>query len=165
MSQTHRREPGTPAWQAAYDQHLATIREGITANGWMIQAVFGTEEGDAPFAYTIGLIQQGAPFELLIAGLPPEVAGDVLNALCKEVLDNRFIPPADFGLTPPHTMKPVFLSQDIEPFSVGVAKAYYQSNVVPVVQYVWTDDEGHFPWDEGWPADVYNQPVGGSQRL
>lgn len=60
--------------------------ETIKRFGWMIQGVFPTQECRAPggYAYTIGLSDVGLP-EILVFGLPQEVAGYILNDLAEKM--------------------------------------------------------------------------------
>jgi len=78
------------ATQAWLDQQDADLAATIRRRGWSIQYIGGDtcsapgcncpESDGPPFAYTVGLFGLRHP-ELLIFGVPPEIALGVLNAL------------------------------------------------------------------------------------
>ena len=68
------------AWQ---DHEQAGQRLAILRHGWAATAVFGDDIGES-FAYTVGLTGFDHP-ELLLTGMPPEVAGRLLNGAGERV--------------------------------------------------------------------------------
>ena len=87
------------AWSDQYD---AQIVEAVRKSGWFIQYVGGSlcsrpgcdcPQDDGPaFAYTIGLFGLGHP-ELLIFGVDPRTAGEVLNDLGERVRSGAALMP------------------------------------------------------------------------
>ncbi len=127
----------------AYDrQSLATINE----HGWMLQAVFGTDDDPcAPFVYTVGLTVAGLP-ELIIAGLPDQTAGWLLNTAAKRSLgvEIKAGDVIDDIATVP------FRVIDAPSAEVNLARHLYGLSRVTALQLVWPDDKGHYPGDPGW---------------
>lgn len=137
----------------------AGLLSKIDAFGWTVIAVFAAEDEPAspPFAYTIGLSRLGGP-ELLITGLPGRVSAGILNNLGELVRAGHALGPGrrdgvlDNGV--PLELRPFaaeryqeFLGQLIwfaDTFAAGVRPA--------VLQVVWPDRDGRFPWDAGLEA-------------
>ena len=80
--------------QSWIDQDDARMADAVRRHGWLIQYVGGEEcskpgcdcptSDGPPFAYTVGLFGLAHP-ELLIFGVPPEIAAGVLNDLGERV--------------------------------------------------------------------------------
>lgn len=153
-------EPDVQVWSQAYlDQVRATVRD----HGWAIQGVFATDTSHLKFdyCYTIGLIERMATAELLVVGLPLQVGAAILNQIASRMLNfAELIPPNEWDIDDGYAMKAKFFipRRGTEPH-VGVARAYYNSDHVPMAQYVWPDEHHNYPWDEGWDPRVL-QPVG-----
>jgi uncharacterized protein DUF4262 len=61
------------------------LTSSILERGWFVQA---TEDGETPLAYTVGLTMLGHP-ELIVFGMDPGPAEDVLAAVAEQVLAGR----------------------------------------------------------------------------
>jgi hypothetical protein len=126
----------------------------IDAFGWTVIGV-SAPVGDvpsAPFAYTIGLSRLGVP-ELFVSGLPSRVAGSILNDLGRLAkggtslrsgrLDDVLANDVPLELRPfDESRAQEFLGQLIwftDTFADGIMPS--------VMQVVWPDKNGHFPWD------------------
>lgn len=148
--------------------YLKGVEAIIVEHGWAIQGVPQTEEDGATFAYTIGLIQRGCAAEVLISGLPIKILQTMLNQIAASMLNNNGMPPTSWELPGPGEqpllMLPVFVTKTQEPLVPLMAMRYYQRPGIPVVQYVWPSEEGHYPWEEQWPWGPQAQPVGGTGR-
>ena len=140
--------------QAYLDQVKAMIRD----NGWAMQIV--APDAGVTYVYTIGLVERKCTAELMIAGLPYQMAAEVLNQIASNMLNHsQMIPPTEWPLAGGFVLKSkTFVPQVGGDFHVGVARAYYGRDVV-MAQYVWPDAEHRYPWDEGWDSTLL-QPVG-----
>lgn len=131
--------------------------------GWAVMHVLPTDDDPdttTPFAYTVGLSAHDDP-ELLIAGLPPEVAHGLLNDLAGRVYDRaeRF--------THGQRIDDLIAGYDavlvegapIDELLPGVAIARYGRDQVRLQQVVWPDQQGRFPWDAGYDVDPRIQPL------
>jgi len=148
--------------QAWIDQQQAHIAEIIRRAGWAIQYVGGDTCGrpgcdsppdeQPPFAYTIGLFGLGHP-ELLIVGVDPTTATEVLNALGERVRRGETLMPGIIITSEawPHRIipEPVPNAGEI----VHGTNSFYQrpaDHSVPVLQLTYDDESGRFPWDKGY---------------
>lgn len=148
-----------PRIHAYLDQIKAMIRD----HGWAIQGVFKTETSDIrfDFAYTVGLMERGCSAELLIAGIPMQSGADILNEIAADMLNHgEKIPPAEWEISNGYKLKAkFFVPRQGSQLHLGVARAYYARPDVPVAQYVWPDQDHHYPWDEEWDSSLL-QPWG-----
>lgn len=154
--------PRTTATDAGEQKLLDNIRKF----GWHCMNVFGDAEHEQ-FSYTIGLFQTHGHTELLIYGLPPEVAHSVLNIAAQAATAEN-----PLNLTEPTdellegyscVFVPVPLTE--YPEHVGFARWYYEGDAFPVHQVVWPSKSGLFPWHpEASPAFREKQPVLGKHE-
>lgn len=145
--------------RAQRDQYAAQLRTIIAEHGWAVQGVHATETAP-PFSYTVGLTDAGLP-ELIIIGLPTNVAGIVLNRLAKESLTEELETGRKYDLpngdqTLPYLIGTVSSVNRRE--YLKVAASLYDRHRIKALQVIWPSKEGLFPEDDGWDlAEV--QPV------
>lgn len=107
-----------------------------------------------PFSYTVGLAEKGRR-ELVVFGLPTELAGKALNAV---------------ALLEGETTESLMMSEGLElrlrEAHAGVASEFAKMAVeragkgVETMQVFWPDEDGFFPWDEeGDPRMKAAQPI------
>jgi hypothetical protein len=144
--------------QAYLDQVKAVIRD----NGWAMQVVpvFSGEDYQFTYVYTIGLIERKCTAELMIVGLPYRQGAEILNQIAMNMVNQlQLIPPDEWPLADGFALKSkVFIPRVGGELHVGVARAYYGRDVM-IAQYVWPDENHHYPWDEDWDRGLV-QPVG-----
>lgn len=115
--------------------------------GWHCLHVLGGE--DTPqFSYTIGLQYTWSHPELIVVGLPPDVAHGILGLMVDALKTGTPIAldrPTDALL---EDLPCVFVPVPKERYAewVGFARWYYEGNDFELVQIVWPNREGHFPW-------------------
>lgn len=138
------------------DNRIRRIRKQITdlvaAHGWAIQGVFADPGRQEPgFTYTIGVYRTHRHPELVVFGLPPEAAKTILNRVADrfarggeaivpgvrydEILEGF---PAMFITAAPERTAEYLYAYEW----------FYQGQAPPVLQLVWPDEAGRFPWDE-----------------
>lgn len=150
----------------ATDQGEQKVLDDIQKFGWHCMHVFGDEEHE-PFSYTIGLFQTYGQPELLIYGLPREVAHAVLTIAAEAAAKDK-----PFDLNEPTyeflegyacVFVPVPLAE--YPEHVGFARWYYEGDKFPVQQIVWPSKSRHFPWHAN-ATDAFRskQPVLGQHE-
>lgn len=134
----------------------------IDRYGWAVVSVQPAEADPAavPFAYTVGLTEYDYP-ELLIAGLPPELAHPLLNDMAGRVFDRaeRFTTGqhiSDLLTGYDAVMIDGTATEDLHP---GAAYVRYGTDRVRVQQIVWPDPQGRFPWDDDYSKDQRVQPL------
>ncbi len=141
------RETPQAEWQF-FDGMENHIRDSIENYGWHVISVTEDEEGPG-FAYSIGLRQSFGHPELILFGLPTEtlhqilnLAGEAIKAGARYEAGGRtsdLVEGFDCVLKP---MAPAHY-----PAYLGYARWYYAGDEFPVLQIVWPDKEGFFPWE------------------
>ena len=122
------------------------VHDDVHQFGWHVIKV---PDGDPEFAYTIGLFRTFGHPELFIIGLPvADVAHPVLNTLGDEVRAGRRFAPgetsdaalAGYDVTFRHVPPTAYREH------LGWALWYYSGEPFPVLQVVYPDRHGHWPW-------------------
>jgi hypothetical protein len=162
----------TQAWLDQEEAHNTAV---IRRHGWLIEYVgggscgapgCGCDAGDGPpFAYTVGLFGLHHP-ELLIFGVPPDLAAAVLNELGGRIRAGATLLAGDLITFDqwPHRIVPEPVPNPGE--IVFAANRYYRrqpDDSVPVLQLSYDDPSGRFPWDAGYVAP-HLQPRPGTFR-
>lgn len=161
--------------QAWIDQERARLAGIVRRNGWAIQYVggaacghpdcAGADDAGPSFAYTVGLFGWGHP-ELLIFGVPPDLAVDILNAFGQRIHNGENLVPGQL-CTLPGIHHQFVIEQVPNPGEiVFIANEFYErpdENSVPVLQLTYDDGCGVFPWDEAY-EDRGVQPRPGTFR-
>jgi hypothetical protein len=150
--------PDVQAWLDQEDQRAARI---IRQHGVYIEYVHGDPaHRSTPFAYTVGLFGLTHP-ELLVFGVTPESACDILNRLAAHVrAGGNLVPGQEIALeggTTRMILEEVSTPGDV----VYTANRYYErpsEASVPVLQLTYTDDEGRYPWQKGYAWPEWLQP-------
>jgi hypothetical protein len=155
------------------------IREGIALQGFALRHVLEADDEPA-FSYTVGLhTQQSQRPELLISGLhietrvawllelgfrmqgPPPLHTRRQIALSQGVPLERLDFPPGGQIFQPGVCYRGLADNDLpacfglvarEQYAAhfGQALAFHGSATFPVLQLVWTDPQGHFPWDRNF---------------
>jgi hypothetical protein len=137
------------------DEIELRVRADIERHGWHVVIV--PPEDDAPgWAHSIGLAERFAHPELLVFGSEPRQLGALVNALGERVRRGRRFAAGDtaedvlaglpfaFRAVAPRWL-PVFL---------GNAAWHYRREDFPVLQGIWPDRHGRFPWQADCTPDV-----------
>jgi hypothetical protein len=142
--------------------YLAEQRRRIAEHGWVVQGVFGTDEHPSPlFAYTVGLVGSGHP-ELIVYGLPLEVASSILNDLAEHVAAGGRLHAGD-RLTRDESDYGMVLVAVDDTAPLGLARGVYGPEV-RALQLVYPDDEHRMPWDDGCDPYVASLPLLGRRE-
>jgi hypothetical protein len=145
------------------DRLLRRQAEIIDRVGWAVTYVLPTPQ-DPPttvgFAYTVGLTAHDHP-ELMIAGLTPAIAHALLNDLAARMHDNaeRFTHGqriSDLLAGYDAIITDGTATADLHP---GAAFARYGRDRVRLQQIVWPDQDGRFPWEDGYGYPPHVQPL------
>ncbi|MFC7674717.1 DUF4262 domain-containing protein [Mycolicibacterium sp. GCM10028919] len=138
------------------EDYFDVLRDIIRRHGWAVQAV---EDHRAPFSYTIGLHRHGLP-EMLVTGLSPERAAQLLNDAADGVLVH--------GMPPPGTRLTLLGLQPVEVVEVDHPEAHMhlaydiaRGRLIVARQLVWADALGRWPWARGFDRGMRRQPVFG----
>jgi hypothetical protein len=123
----------------------------IAEHGFSVMAVFASEKSPG-FAYTVGLTESAKHPELLIFGLPPQMAHIVMHNLVARIKQGDVYRDSDLIVD-------VLSHLPIAAKSIATEKAadytvqlfnYYAGRPLPptVLQLVLPDTRGQFPWSE-----------------
>lgn len=139
----------------SYAQEM--IRDRLKKHGLAIQFTFPTEEGQGPrFAYTIGMTDIGHP-ELLVIGLPDELAGLVFNQVHNELRTGQR---TGRELMIEKILSVPLLVHATDPgkscaYTIQGDEHYRIRGLRPVYsQLIWPDPAGIYPHQEGFDEDM-----------
>lgn len=161
--------------QAWIDQDDANTVAIIRRHGWMIQYVGGGicnvpgcdahEDPEQPsFAYTVGMFGLGHA-EFLVFDLRPGDASVVLNDLGERVRSGETLIPGQLVTSEGWNHKVVLEEVPNPGEIVFSANRFYQRPgefSVPVLQVTYDDEQGKFPWDDGYDPAAGCQPRPGA---
>lgn len=144
-----------------HDVDFQDIAGHIGSHGWSSLGI-ASEDGVPAWAFTVGLWHShGAP-EVSMFGLRNPDMQNWLNEIGEQVQAGGELNPGDrlVGILPgdfPLLVRPVDTSWYRDLF--GAALGFYGRPPLPIVQAVWPDRNGLFPWEDGvGEACASNQP-------
>jgi hypothetical protein len=115
------------------------------------------------FGYSIGLFKKLQHPELIILGLNPESTGAILNNIKSQILNGtNFIEGVDYhGFLVDLPIQFIKVHRDNYKDYLGYAGWYYEKSFdFPVLQVVWPDNNGRFPWENNFNKDLkFAQPL------
>lgn len=153
-----------PVPENDYDKQL---HSQIDELGWH-NVHIAEENGMPAFAFTLGHFHKQNHPELIIIGLPAETAHELLNiAVVKIVGAKEAIEPYKKYNDFTESLSVAFVPVDLEHYGeyLGYANWYYGSmpKPFPVMQMVWPDREGKYPWEPGYDKSFLQiQPILGA---
>lgn len=137
------------------------ILTDIQADGVHVAAM--PESASAPgYALSMGLVHSFDHPEVIVFGLAPDVATDLINLLADEASDGRkFLAGSEAGdLLQGYSVRFTAVDGEHHEQFFGPANWLYAERELQVVQLVYPDQQGRWPWDpaarEGFRA---NQPL------
>jgi Domain of unknown function (DUF4262) len=145
----------------ATDPGEQKVLDDVSKFGWHCMNVFGDDEHE-PFSYTVGLFQTYGHPELLIYGLPSNIAHSVLNIAAEAAASGKAINLSESTDELLNGYSCVFVPVPLTEYAehLGFARWYYDGDNFPVQQVVWPSKTGLFPWHpEATIAFRTKQPV------
>jgi hypothetical protein len=141
------------------------VRREVEQYGWHVLNVI--PEGEhAPHSYSIGLFATFKHPEIVIIGLPADTAHRFINNIAEEIKDGGTFA-ADSRhdhLMEGYDVAFVRVEDAAYPEYFGRAIEYYGGVAFPVLQMVWPDRNGQFPWQPKCEPAIRNlQPVIGKK--
>jgi Domain of unknown function (DUF4262) len=129
--------------------------------GWHVVLI--PDEGDAPgWAFSVGLFHSYKHPEIVVFGLPLELAHRVINGIGEDIkAGNAFEDGHEYGdiLEAVNCMLRTVDANWYRPF-LGYAMWYYRGGEFPVLQCIWPDKEQRYPWQPGFKkAWLGKQPL------
>jgi hypothetical protein len=155
--------PGDFKWPDVEDERDEIILRNVRKYGCHIVDILCSEDGPQ-YAFSVGLyLSYGQP-ELVIFGLEGREAAGVINEVCERMAAGRKFAAGDvcddllidtrvcFVEVPAQAYRPYF----------GTALWFYGTARLPfpILQIVWSDRTGRFPWEGGYDGSLKKyQPV------
>src|SRR5258708_4069418 len=120
----------------------------ITRVGWTVIGVAEDEEGPG-FAFSIGLFHTLGHPEVLIMGLGPQVAQQLINDMGDAIRKGHRFEAGQRHEGIAANFPLAFVEMDKRYYReyLGYAGWFYQGPDFPVVQCLWPDKQGVFPWE------------------
>ena len=140
------------------DRSIATI---VGKHGWFI-ALFTASDYLPSFAYTIGLWQKFKHPEIIAFGLTTETLGSILNIAGDKVKSGELINTNQLSDDFFENGSTQFVKVHEESLKdyFGYGLEYYDYEVFPALQMVWTDRNNKFPWDDDFEEEFkIKQPL------
>jgi hypothetical protein len=110
-----------------------------------------TDDDGPGYSFTIGLWHNFEQPEVVVFGLPMEVAEELLNALADDADGGkRFLADERHeGLLVGYPVRFVAVPVELHGEFLGTAVWAYAASEFPCVQMVWPDKQGRWPWEPG----------------
>lgn len=144
------------------EQERVAIQDVIDENGCQIMEI----EGDnymPPFAYTIGLFQQFNHPEVICFGLSLDVMQTLLNNVKDRIEDEEVLEAGkSYNGFLEKNIEVHFLEVNKAFYSdyLGYASWFYEGKDFPIIQMVWPDKKGNFPWNDKFDRSIeFTQPL------
>lgn len=138
------------------------ITQNIKEHGFHLGVIDGDDYLPA-FAFSIGLYKTYNHPEIIIFGLPQEVMQVALNTICEKVQKkNSFSTGQNYDdILSKYPVQFVEVEKrNYFNYLDYVSYFYDNTNNFPVLQMVWTDQKGNFPWDKNFDENwKFNQPL------
>jgi len=150
--------PGCPACEDpdfSFEDELRRIRQLVERYGFVTQAILG-DRAHPPYAYTVGLGRDDHP-ELVVVGLEPKTAHDLLWALAPEVLDGADLTMRS-EIALPGTPRLRVVPARPGAVDLGVAELVDDAPA-DGLQLVWPDPAGEYPGEPSYDAVGFRQPL------
>lgn len=139
-----------PTPESEYDKNLLKNLETVNWHNVHI-----AKDGSSPaFAFTIGLFYKADHPEIIVVGLKSETAQQLLNIAATKVIGaKKSIVPYKKYTDMTEGLSLAFVPVSLEHYGeyLGYANWFYAAmpKPYPVLQMVWPDKAGIFPWEKG----------------
>jgi hypothetical protein len=149
------------------DAIAAQLLDHVAEYGWGVVAWEEDSLGPA-YAFSVGLWRGHRHPEIVVVGLKGEAAHVLINALGDAITGGRSFTPGQRyeGFVPGFAVSFVLVNPAHVAGLFGHACWYNAGDDFPVVQCVWPDEAGLFPWEAGFDERFYekqpllDQPLG-----
>lgn len=127
------------------------LLDDVDEYGVHIVHVPENDDGEPGFSFTVGLWHSFEQPEIVVFGLPEEVAHDLLNSIADEAAeDKKFLSDTRHEeLLVGYAVRFVAVPKERYGDYLGSAMWAYEGADFPCVQLVWPDKQGRWPWEPG----------------
>ena len=146
-------EHAQPLWDAwlrypSVDALEKAVLADVAEYGWHAMWIHGSEEGPR-FAYSIGFYRTLRAPELIVVGLPQEVAHPILWEAYRRFERGERLGPNDSyeGFVKGYTVTFIEVSDDARDKYFGFANWFYKDQF-PALQLVWPAADSRWPWED-----------------
>jgi hypothetical protein len=138
------------------DDQDRVILDHIAEFGWSVIGIEEDEDGPG-YSFSVGLTRTLGVPELFIMGQKPQTAQGMINRAGELIREGRRLTAGERaeGILEGYPVALVAVDERHYREYFGYARWLYRGNNFPVLQIVWPDRSGHFPWDEGYPAPLF----------
>jgi hypothetical protein len=135
----------------------SVVKPKIVEHGWLVQGVFPTDaHAEAPgFCYTVGMTPAGLP-ELLLVGMPYDLAHPILTAAVKRHTDDEITVGAEVDLGFSVNFRFAAVADATTAKLATVARAAFPEQTVRAIQILFPDRNGRWPDD---PASEFANTI------
>ena len=137
----------------------------VAERGWHILGVPANKEGPG-FTFSVGILYSLSHPEIMIMGLPTNTAARLINTMGDAIRVGREYLPGQRYDDLADGFPLAFVSMDQRYYReyLGTALWFYRTPDFPVLQCVWPDKAGLFPWEPGFDSRYFQvQRVLGSR--
>jgi Domain of unknown function (DUF4262) len=145
-------EQAQPIWDAwlrypSVDPNEKAVLTHVAEYGWHLQGVHGSEESP-PFAYSIGFYHTLHAPEVIVVGLPQDVAHPILWEAYRRFERGERLGPNDSyeEFVEGYAVTFIEVSDDARDEYFGFANWFYKDEF-PALQLVWPAADGRWPWE------------------
>jgi hypothetical protein len=159
--------------------YMSWVASTVGEHGWAISGRHG-DQTTPPWAYSVGMWLSCQAPELVVCGLPVEIAAAVISAIGTRIADGAQYGPGDVlddvfpsgaprarmagartgrGVVPQGdrstallTFRPVEVDWRAATALLAISDTFYGMVRPPYLQVVWSDGAGRFPWEPGFHA-------------
>lgn len=141
-----------------FNDYERQLIDAVREHGWFCPSVYGDEDGPS-FSYSVGFWKTLGKPEVVVFGLPPQVAHSVLWQLYRLFQDLAPQPgqPLD-GVLEGYLSYLMPVGAKADEFMLSTTW-FYGGEDYPRLQLVWPDPVGAFPWQADFdPSFADDQP-------
>jgi hypothetical protein len=142
---------------AGLDEEDVKFLQILEKSGWFVTKV-GAGDGEPAFAYSIGFYENFHHPEIILFGLDLDVMHRLINDAGARIREGqKFEDGQKYGdLLPSYPCAFRRVNPAHYHGLLHYAIWYYESSHFPVLQLVWPDKDGLFPWDVGFDERFRN---------
>lgn len=135
----------------ALERYAATLRQGLDQHGFVAVPVLG-DQNNPSFCYTVGLHANFRHPEIIVFGLPPDTAVGSMNEIADRIKHGEKMTPNQVYTDIFRNTRAVFhaVQSSRAADHMVIANQLYGRGMYQALQLIWPDQEGRFPWEDGF---------------